>query len=137
MAPAPTSLDHRPLPFESTAPLDALDRPGILGGALDAPPPPAGRHLAVEQDGERRLVALTRPITHIGRGFTATLQIEEASVSRRHAVIVQRRGRVRILDDRSANGTWVNGRRVMDAELHDGDAIALGRVVLVFHDVAD
>jgi pSer/pThr/pTyr-binding forkhead associated (FHA) protein len=47
---------------------------------------------------------------------------------------VQRRGGVRILDDRSANGTWVNGRRVFDAELHDGDVIVLGRALLVYRE---
>jgi pSer/pThr/pTyr-binding forkhead associated (FHA) protein len=42
---------------------------------------------------------------------------------------------VRILDDRSANGTFVNGRRVTEAELHDGDVVVLGRVVLTYRDV--
>jgi len=48
---------------------------------------------------------------------------------------VQRRGGVRILDDRSANGTWVNGRRVHEAELRDGDVIVLGRAVLVYREL--
>ena len=42
---------------------------------------------------------------------------------------------MRILDDRSANGTWVNGRRVFDAELHDGDVIVMGRAVLVYREL--
>ena len=41
----------------------------------------------------------------------------------------------RILDDRSANGTFVNGRRVTEAELRDGDVVVLGRVVLTYRDV--
>jgi pSer/pThr/pTyr-binding forkhead associated (FHA) protein len=39
---------------------------------------------------------------------------------------------VRILDDRSANGTFVNGVRVTDAQLRDRDVIRVGRVALVF-----
>ena len=39
-------------------------------------------------------------------------------------------------DDRSANGTYVNGRRVTDAELSDGDVIVLGRVVLSYLEIA-
>jgi pSer/pThr/pTyr-binding forkhead associated (FHA) protein len=42
---------------------------------------------------------------------------------------------VRILDDRSANGTFVNGRRVVEADLHDGDVVVLGRVVLTYREV--
>ena len=56
-------------------------------------------------------------------------------MSRRHAVIVDAGDGVRILDDRSANGTFVNDRRVTDAVLHDRDVVRLGRVVLVYREV--
>lgn len=129
-----TPLDRLVAARDATAELDAVDRPD------DAPAAPAallepGRHLVIEQDGARRAVRLTRPITHIGRGFAATLQLEDAGVSRRHAIVVQRRGGTRILDDRSANGTWVNGRRVFEAELRDGDVIVVGRVALVYVEI--
>ena len=75
-------------------------------------------------------------MTHLGRGFSADLRLEDQSVSRRHAVIVDGEDGVRILDDRSANGTFVNDRRVTEAALHDRDVIRLGRVVLVYRDVA-
>jgi pSer/pThr/pTyr-binding forkhead associated (FHA) protein len=39
---------------------------------------------------------------------------------------------VRILDDRSTNGTLVNGRLVEAAELSDGDVLTLGSVVLTY-----
>ena len=75
-------------------------------------------------------------MTHLGRGFSADLRLEDQSVSRRHAVIVDDGDDdARILDDRSANGTFVNGRRVTDAVLHDRDVIRLGRVALVFRHV--
>jgi pSer/pThr/pTyr-binding forkhead associated (FHA) protein len=81
-------------------------------------------------------VALQQPVTHVGRGFSADLRLEDQSVSRRHAVIVDGGGAgVRILDDRSANGTFVNGRCVSDAVLHDRDVIRLGRVTLIYRDV--
>ena len=40
-----------------------------------------------------------------------------------------------LLDDRSSNGTFVNGRRISQAELRDGDVILLGRVVLRYLEV--
>ena len=73
-----------------------------------------------------------QPVTHLGRGFSAHLRLEDQSVSRRHAVIVDVEDGMRILDDRSANGTFVNDRRVTEAALHDRDVIRLGRVVLVY-----
>ncbi len=130
-----TPIDRRTAERGQTEALDAIDRPSGAGGAHDAPHAP-GRYLLVEQGGEQRMLALTRPITHLGRGFGATLQLEDAGVSRRHAIVVQRRGCVRLLDDRSANGTWLNGRRVFEAELHDGDVIVLGRAVLVYRQLA-
>jgi pSer/pThr/pTyr-binding forkhead associated (FHA) protein len=69
-------------------------------------------------------------VTHVGRGLSADLHLDEGSVSRRHAILVRRSSGARILDDRSANGTFVNGRRVTQADLHSGDVIVLGRVVL-------
>jgi pSer/pThr/pTyr-binding forkhead associated (FHA) protein len=121
--------------FEATEAIEALPRlaDDARSGASDRPAP--GRYLAVEDGGERQLLPLARPITHIGRGFIADLQLEDPGVSRRHAIVTQRRGRARILDDRSANGTFVNGRRVVEAELHDGDVIVLGSVVLQYVDV--
>lgn len=132
--PLRTSIDRRVLSPGQTEDLEAIDRPRAEAGVTDAPLAP-GRHLLVAQGGDTRRFALTRQITHLGRGFAATLQLEDAGVSRRHAIVVQRRGSVRILDDRSANGTWVNGRRVFDAELHDGDVIVLGRAVLVYREL--
>jgi pSer/pThr/pTyr-binding forkhead associated (FHA) protein len=117
-----------------TEDIEAIDRlhdEAETGDARLAP----GRYLLVEQGGGPRRLALTRQVTHLGRGFAATLQLEDPGVSRRHAIVVQRRGSVRILDDRSANGTWVNGSRVFDAELHDGDVIVLGRAVLVYREL--
>lgn len=75
---------------------------------------------------------LTADVTHIGRGMTADIRLDDHTVSARHAIIVARGERLRILDDRSTNGTVVNGRRVDEAELRDGDVVVLGRVVLTY-----
>jgi pSer/pThr/pTyr-binding forkhead associated (FHA) protein len=74
-------------------------------------------------------------VTHVGRGMTADVRLDDHTVSARHAIVVARAAAVRILDDRSTNGTVVNGRRVDEAELHDGDVVVLGRVVLTYRDL--
>jgi len=122
-------------------PTEAHEAPGILGhsvrrDSLAFARPAPGRYLAVEEGELMRLVPLHGPVTHLGRGFSVDLRLEDQSVSRRHAVVVERPGGVRILDDRSANGTFVNERRVAEATLHDRDVIRLGRVILVYVDIA-
>jgi hypothetical protein len=133
-----TAPDRRADGLHPTEPLDAT---GVLGHrvrrdslAFDRPAP--GRYLVLEEGSLARLIPLRGPVMHIGRGFAVDLRLEDQSVSRRHAIIVERGGETRILDDRSANGTFVNGRRVAEATLHDRDVIRVGRVVLVFVDVA-
>ena len=79
--------------------------------------------------------ALTADVTHVGRGMIADVRLDDHTVSARHAIVVARADRLRILDDRSTNGTVVNGRRVDETELHDGDVVVLGRVVLIYRDV--
>lgn len=89
-----------------------------------------GRYLSVEHGDETLLIALERPITHIGRGLVADVRLEDPLVSRRHAIIALRGDGARVLDDRSANGTILNGRSVTTAYLNDGDVLRFGRAVL-------
>jgi hypothetical protein len=96
---------------------------------------PAGRYLSLEHDGETKLIALERPITHIGRGLIADVRLEDSQVSRRHAILAVRGDGARILDDRSYNGTFVNGRRVTAQHLTVGDVVRFGRAVFRFTEI--
>jgi pSer/pThr/pTyr-binding forkhead associated (FHA) protein len=90
-----------------------------------------GRYLEVQGTGAQTLlVPVGQEVVHIGRGLAADLHLDEGSVSRRHAIFVNKGSGARILDDRSANGTSVNGRRVTQADLRSGDVIVLGRMVM-------
>jgi pSer/pThr/pTyr-binding forkhead associated (FHA) protein len=113
---------------------------GVLGhsarrGSVSFERPAPGHYLAVEEGELTRLIPLRGAVTHVGRGFSADLRLEDQSVSRRHAVIVDHRHGARLLDDRSANGTWVNDVRVSEATLHDHDIVRLGRVTLVYIEI--
>jgi hypothetical protein len=98
--------------------------------AVAARPSQSGRYLEIEGPEQTLLIPLSDETIHIGRGLAADLRLDDSSVSRRHAILVPRSSGARILDDRSANGTFVNGRRVQQAELAPGDVIVLGRMVL-------
>ncbi len=89
-------------------------------------------YLHIETGDDRRVISLDGEVTHIGRGLSADVRLDDATVSRKHAVIVRRGSDVVILDDRSMNGVWVNGERTTEAVLADGDEIVLGRAALRF-----
>ena len=95
-----------------------------------------GRYLAYEQDGRVNVVPVSREWTRIGRSLAADIRFDDATVSRRHALIASEEGGVRILDDRSLNGIQVNGRRVEWSPLSDGDELLIGRHALYFLDTA-
>src|SRR6202042_3437332 len=63
-------------------------------------------------------------------------RLEDSQVSRRHAILAVRGDGARILDDRSYNGTFVNGRRVTVHHLTDGDVLRFGRAVFRFTEIA-
>jgi pSer/pThr/pTyr-binding forkhead associated (FHA) protein len=98
--------------------------------AITERPSGPGRFLEVQGPGESLLIPLGTGVMHIGRGLSADLRLDEKSVSRRHAMLVHRPTGPRLLDDRSSNGTFVNGRQIVQADLHNGDVLVLGRVVL-------
>ena len=80
------------------------------------------------------IVALTREWTRIGRSLAADMRFDDPTVSRRHALVVRQADGVRVLDDRSLNGVFVNGERVEWQALADGDELLVGRHCLRFVD---
>jgi hypothetical protein len=68
----------------------------------------------------------------IGRSPECDVFLDDVTVSRRHAVLVQRASRWYIEDQGSLNGTFVNRRRVESAELDDGDELQIGKYRLTF-----
>jgi len=112
-----------------------LSRPGDreehLSEAMSTVGEP-GEYLVFEEDGETHTVALTREWTRIGRSLAADVRFDDPTVSRRHALLVRQADGVRVLDDRSLNGVFVNGERVEWRALDHGDEIMVGRYRLTF-----
>jgi FHA domain len=95
-----------------------------------------GQYLAYRTDGHNRVAyALQREWTRIGRSLAADIRFDDPTVSRRHALIVRQPDGLRVLDDRSLNGVFVNGERVEWSTLADGDEVVIGRHHLHFVDV--
>jgi pSer/pThr/pTyr-binding forkhead associated (FHA) protein len=95
-----------------------------------------GKYLAYDDSGRRIVVPVSREWTRIGRSLAADVRFDDSTVSRRHALIVSQADGVRVLDDRSLNGVYVNGRRVEWSPLTDGDEIVVGRHTIHFMETA-
>ncbi|MDT5010126.1 MAG: transport system ATP-binding/permease protein [Mycobacterium sp.] len=68
----------------------------------------------------------------IGRATDNSIVVADVLASRHHATLVTTPAGVEIQDARSINGTFVNGNRVDQALLRDGDVVTIGNVDLVF-----
>ncbi len=101
----------------------ALEEIGVKGPAL-----------VVRSGGGR--VGETFPLegerTTIGRSPDCGIFLDDVTVSRRHAVLIQRDGRFFIEDEGSLNGTFLNRRRIESAEISDGDELQIGKYRLTF-----
>ena len=70
--------------------------------------------------------------TTIGRSPDCGIFLDDVTVSRKHAVLVNEGGRWLIEDGGSLNGTFVNRKRVETAEISDGDEVQIGKYRLTF-----
>jgi pSer/pThr/pTyr-binding forkhead associated (FHA) protein len=141
-------MEPREIQATGTLPIEGGTVAPVPGEQPAAPAPAAwlpearaeltvpGRYLAYELDGRRVVTPLNREWTRIGRSLAADVRFDDATVSRRHAQIVAQGGEVKVLDDRSLNGVYVNGRRVEECSLADGDQVVIGRHAIYFLDTA-
>jgi pSer/pThr/pTyr-binding forkhead associated (FHA) protein len=117
------------VPTQETGSLPRIpDRERRRGAVLPQLAP--GRYLAVEDAGETVLLPLDNDLVRVGRSPANDIVLDDASVSRRHALLARRGEITFVLDDRSLNGVRVNGERLSEAPLRDGDALVLGNVAV-------
>lgn len=77
--------------------------------------------------------ALAHPVTRIGRGEESDLRIDDPGISRDHAELRRSGGDVTVVDVGSTNGVVIDGERVEQARLRDGNRVLLGSTTVVFH----
>jgi predicted RNA-binding Zn-ribbon protein involved in translation (DUF1610 family) len=95
--------------------------------------PRPGSYLAGRDDGEEiQIFPIERGWTRIGRSANADIRLDDPSVSRRHALVVSEQpDALRVLDDRSLNGVFLNNEMVEWGRLEDGDELTIGRYRLI------
>jgi pSer/pThr/pTyr-binding forkhead associated (FHA) protein len=98
-----------------------------------------GQGILVIRSGDRvgQQFALAQEITTIGRHPDSDISLDDITVSRRHVEITRTDDRYFITDAGSLNGTYINQRRVDNAELHQGDELQVGKYRFVFLERAE
>ncbi len=81
----------------------------------------------VEGTAGRRMHDISEPVVTVGRGPDCDIFLDDVTVSRRHAEILQGERGYRIRDVGSLNGTYVNRVRVDAVDLRNGDEIQVGK----------
>jgi hypothetical protein len=112
--------------------VDQFDEADADAAAVAALPPGTAL-LAVRRGpnaGSRFL--LDSDLTLVGRHPDSDIFLDDVTVSRRHAELLQDGDKYSIRDLGSLNGTFVNRKRVESAELHDDDEVQIGKYRLTF-----
>ncbi|MBA2394168.1 MAG: FHA domain-containing protein [Ktedonobacteraceae bacterium] len=102
----------------------------------DAAEQPARFTLRSENGEALQEYLLDKPETTIGRAPNSDILLSKDKLtSRRHATVHHENGRYTVRDERSANGTFVNGQQIEElvpVELNDGDHLGIGEHELIF-----
>ena len=75
---------------------------------------------------------LDHDVVAAGRHPDSDIFLDDVTVSRRHAEVVQTGDGYLVRDVGSLNGTYLNRERIDEAPIHNGDELQIGRFKLVF-----
>jgi len=81
---------------------------------------------------EGQRFVLNKSRTSVGRRGDNDLVLTESSVSSMHAWLINENGQWRVMNMLSTNGTFVNGEKIHEALLKDGDRVRFGGVEFLF-----
>ena len=85
-----------------------------------------------------KTVKLDSAVMMLGRATESGFQVEDDGISRRHCCIERASdGKFVLVDLGSTNGTFLNGIRVQEAELSDGDKIQIGTNTVLKFSIQD
>lgn len=90
------------------------------------------RLIQLNGSGATRQLSLSAPMTMIGRAETNDIVLDNVRASRFHAALVTNGAAVTIEDLSSRNGLFLNGARISNAQLANGDTIMLGGAMFRF-----
>jgi len=81
---------------------------------------------------EGKVIDLNEERLTVGRAMDNIIRLEDGTVSHHHAMFLIEGGDYKLRDLNSTNGTRVNGMRIVETKLHNGDQVRLGSVEMRF-----
>ncbi|HXX94945.1 MAG TPA: FHA domain-containing protein, partial [Planctomycetota bacterium] len=90
-------------------------------------------YLVIREMGSEQTLPISDPEISVGRSRQNHVKLLTEQASRQHCKLVRTEKGYRIVDGNSSNGTHVNGQRITEKDLTDGDAITVGNAALIFH----
>ena len=72
---------------------------------------------------------------NIGRSSENSIILDDITVSRKHALLLVSKENIKIVDNNSTNGIYVNNEIISDYELRSGDKIQVGKYILLLTEV--
>ena len=110
-----------------------------MPGKSDIPAPPLGPPLAktaalvvIYGSELGKTYTLNGSSMVIGRSSKCDISVDQESISRNHAKIVNTGKSILILDLGTTNGTYVNDEPIEEYVLRDGDLVKIGRTIFKF-----
>ena len=76
---------------------------------------------------------INKPVVSIGRATSNFITVNNSNISQKHCEIVFEENNYKIIDHKSTNGVLVNGLKVQEKILKNGDVISLADVEIKFY----
>ena len=113
-------VEYLPVPQFSQATMSGKTKEGLTGEHV------AALMITSGVDAGKSLMLAGGDNT-IGRGSSCSVELSDDSVSRKHAVIRCRDGKLSVFDLGSTAGTSIDGQNIAGIRLNNGDVISMGR----------
>ena len=85
---------------------------------------------------ESKIFYLNKDSIQIGKLMENDIELKDDTVSRQHCKLVKAGKKIKLIDLKSTNGSYVNGKRVVEKVLEEGDRITVGRTTLNYLSVS-
>jgi hypothetical protein len=105
---------------EDVTPKTEMINPALLDGV-------SANFIVKGPSGVEKAYPMRQLAVTIGRSDQCDIAVKDSSMSGRHAEIRKSNGEITVRDLGSANGIYLNGERIDEAELFDGDVLRLGQ----------
>ena len=133
----PKKETEEPAPAGEEKKVEAAEGPTAEEKAGAAPGEQLASVTVSDTEGNEPVFALDRPVTNAGRDEANHIAVPDLKCSRKHFTIEMAGDFYNAIDLGSTNGLRLNGHKIKQRRLRDGDEIAIGAYKIVYHGPTD